>query len=74
MVIGGATDGDWYRVHVMGGLGSLREENAERRICRCASSRFGLGVEVIAPKRKAFCKILAELHVVDDSTECIWSR
>ena len=31
-VIGGAPDGDWYRVHAMDGSGYLREENAERRI------------------------------------------
>ena len=43
----------------MDGSGSLREENEERRICRCASSRSGSGVKSVAPKSKAFLAILA---------------
>ena len=53
---------------------SFREENEEIRICRCASSRYGSGVEVIAPKSEAFRASLAALPVVDVSVECIWSR
>ena len=73
-MIGGALNGDWYRVHVMDGLGYLREDNAEMRICQCASSRSGLGVEVFAPNSEAFCAILEASPVVDASVECIWRR
>ena len=73
-VIDIAPYGDWYGAHAMDGSGSLSEENAERRICRCASSSSGSEVEAAAPKSKAFREILAELPVVDTSVECIWRR
>ena len=43
-VIGRALEGDWYGSHEMNGSGSLREDNAERKISRCADLRSGLGV------------------------------
>ena len=73
-MISGALDGDWYYVHAMNRLGSFREENEEKRICRCASSRSGSGVEVIAPKSEAFRTSLAELPAVDASADCRWRR
>ena len=73
-VIRGTPDGDWYGVHVIDGLGSLREENTERRIYFCASSRSGSGVEVVAPKSETFRASLAASPVVDASEDCIWRR
>ena len=64
----------WYGVHAMDRSGSLREDNAESIVCRCASSRSGLGVEVVAPKSKAFCASLSALTVVDYSAEFRWRR
>ena len=72
--IGGATEGDWYGYHAMDGSGSFREENTERRICRCDSSMFGSGVESNAPKRKVFRAILAALPVVETRLEWRWRR
>ena len=69
-----APNGDWYGAHVMDGSGSLREENVERRICRCASSRYRSGMDDIAPKSEAFRACLAVSLVVDSSLECIWRR
>ena len=46
---------------------SLREENEERRICRCASLRSGLGVDFFTQKSEAFRASLAASPVVDDS-------
>ena len=66
MIIG-APDVDWYKSHAMDGSGSLREENADRRICRCAYSGFGSGVEAVAPKSEVFCTILVALPVADTS-------
>ena len=60
-------DEDWYGAHAMDGLGSLREENVERRICRCASLRSGSGVEAVAPKSEAFRASLAALPILDTS-------
>ena len=59
-MIGRSPDGDWY--------------NAERRICRSASSSYGSGVEVVAPKSKEFRAILEASPVVDSSLECRWKR
>ena len=69
-VIGGAPDGDWYDAHAMDRLGSLRAENAERKICRCASSRSRLEVEAVAPKSEAFRASLAASLAVNTSAEC----
>ena len=74
VVIYGAPDWDWYIVHAMVGLASLRKENAERRICRCASLRSRSGMEVVAPKSGEFRVRLSALPVVDASEECIWRR
>ena len=57
-VIGGSPEGDWYSSYMVEGSGFLREENVERRIYCCASSRSGLGVESVDPKSKAFRTIL----------------
>ena len=46
----------------------------ERRICRCASSRSGSGVEAIAPKSEAFRASLAALPLFGTSVKCIWRR
>ena len=73
-MISGVPDGDWYVSHVMDGSGSLREKNAERRICRCASSSSGSGVEAVALKSQAFRSILAVPPVVDTSAEWIRRR
>ena len=73
-MIGGPPDGYWYVIYAMDGLGSLREDNEERRICLCASSRSGSGVEVVTPKSEALCASLAASPVVDASAECIWRR
>ena len=74
VVIEGFLDDYWYGIHVMDGSGSLMGDNAERRICRCASSRSWSGVEVVAPKSAAFHASLAALPVFDASEECIWRR
>ena len=74
VVIVGALDEDWYGAHEIDGSGYLREENAEKRICRCAYSRSGLGVEYIAPKREASHGSLVASPVVDIVAECIWRR
>ena len=73
-VIDGDPDGDWYIVHAMERLGYLREENAERRILRCTSSRYRSGVKFVTPKSKASRASLAVLPVVDASAECRRSR
>ena len=64
-VIVGVEEGGWYSSHVMDRSGSLREENAERRTCHCASLRSGLGVESVAPNSEAFRAILAASPVVE---------
>ena len=73
-MIGGAPYGDWYEIYAMEGLELLREENADRRICFCASLRSGSGVKAVASKSEAFCAILEALPVVDTSAECRWRR
>ena len=45
--IGGALDEYWYGSHEMDRSGSLKKENAEIRIFRCAPSRSGSGVEAV---------------------------
>ena len=73
-VISGVPNGYWYGAHAMDRLNSFREENAERSVCRCASSRSGSGVEDVPPKSKAFRASVAASPVVDTSAECIWMR
>ena len=72
--IGGLQNGDWYGTNTMGGWGSMREENVERTMCRCASLRSGLGVEDATQKSNAFRARLAALPLIDTSAECIWRR
>ena len=73
-VIVGAPDGYWYGAHAMDRSGSLREDNAQRSICSCASSRSVSGVEAVPPKSDAFRASLEASPVVDTSVECRWSR
>ena len=55
----------------MDGSGSLREDNAERRIFHCDSLRSGFGVKYDAPKIEAFCEILLALPIVETRKWCI---
>ena len=73
-MIAGAPDGDQYVVYAMDGSESLMEENTERRIYRCDSSRSGLRMEIVNPNRKAFLLSLMASPVVDASAECRWRR
>ena len=66
-MIGGAPDGDWYDVYMMCRARYLREENVEKRICRCASYRLGSVVEVVAHNSEAFCASLSALPIFDAS-------
>ena len=68
-MIGGAPNGDWYGAYAMDGSGSLNDENAERSIFRCASSRYGSGEAAVTPKSEVFRASLATLPVVDTSAE-----
>ena len=67
-VIVEATEGGWYVSHEMDGSGFLRDENVERSICRCASSRSGSGVESVAPKSEEFHTIFRR-HL---SSKLVW--
>ena len=66
-VIGGEPKGGWCGSHAMYGLGSLMEDNTERKICHCASPRYGSGVEAVSPKSEVFRAILVALPVVNTS-------
>ena len=73
-VINGAPEGGCYSSHSMYGSGSLREDNVERSILRCAALRSKLGVESITQKINAFHAILEATPVVESRAECRWRR
>ena len=64
-----ATEGSFYNSHAMYRLGSLREENMEKSICRCAASRYRSGMESVDQNSEVFNTILAALPVAETRAE-----